>query len=106
MADYFDAKLAGTSWTVNDISNFIAKYPEEAQHSNKSTYTWREAYNETEQAIHTISLVMEVSFKRFKVCFLHNTIESFVLWFVGAVWFWVPEIKLLYHRGEPGLIPG
>ncbi|XP_055488379.1 phospholipid-transporting ATPase ABCA1-like [Leucoraja erinacea] len=59
MADYFDAKLAGTSWTVNDISNFIAKYPEEAQHSNKSTYTWREAYNETEQAIHTISLVME-----------------------------------------------
>ncbi|XP_062905004.1 phospholipid-transporting ATPase ABCA1-like [Mobula hypostoma] len=59
MGDYINSKLAGTSWTVTDLSNFIAKYPEEVQHSNHSVYTWRNAYNETEQAIHTVSLAME-----------------------------------------------
>ncbi|XP_072373374.1 phospholipid-transporting ATPase ABCA1-like [Scyliorhinus torazame] len=58
-AKYVDSKLAGTSWTAADLSNFLAKYPEEVQDPNRSTYTWREAYNETEQAIHTISLAME-----------------------------------------------
>uniref|UniRef100_UPI00398F4B51 phospholipid-transporting ATPase ABCA1-like n=1 Tax=Pristiophorus japonicus TaxID=55135 RepID=UPI00398F4B51 len=58
-AKYLDSKLAGTSWTAADLSHFLAKYPEELHHPNRSTYTWREAYNETEQAIHTISLAME-----------------------------------------------
>uniref|UniRef100_A0A4W3JZM3 ABC transporter domain-containing protein n=1 Tax=Callorhinchus milii TaxID=7868 RepID=A0A4W3JZM3_CALMI len=46
---YLSYRLAGTSWTASDIYNFLVKYPEDAQYSNGSAYTWREAYNETDQ---------------------------------------------------------
>uniref|UniRef100_A0A4W3JP09 ABC transporter domain-containing protein n=1 Tax=Callorhinchus milii TaxID=7868 RepID=A0A4W3JP09_CALMI len=56
---YLSYRLAGTSWTASDIYNFLVKYPEDAQYSNGSAYTWREAYNETDQAIQSLSRAME-----------------------------------------------
>lgn len=51
----------GSSWTVEDLSLFLAKNPEDVHPVNGSTRTWREAFNETDHAVLTISRFMEVS---------------------------------------------
>ncbi|MEQ2159540.1 hypothetical protein GOODEAATRI_024112 [Goodea atripinnis] len=51
-------ELANTDWTVADISNFLSKQPVEQP---GGALTWREVFNETDQAIMSISRFMEVS---------------------------------------------
>ena len=57
---FWEQRLEGLDWTAKDIVAFLAKHPEEVQSTNGSVYTWREAFNETNQAIQTISRFMEV----------------------------------------------
>ncbi|KAL4826051.1 hypothetical protein H8958_017379 [Nasalis larvatus] len=56
---FWEQQLDGLDWTAQDIVAFLAKHPEDVQSSNGSVYTWREAFNETNQAIRTISRFME-----------------------------------------------
>lgn len=56
---FWERKLDGLDWTAQDIMAFLAKNPEDVQSPNGSVYTWREAFNETNQAIQTISRFME-----------------------------------------------
>ncbi|KAM9081600.1 phospholipid-transporting ATPase ABCA1 isoform 1-T3 [Megaptera novaeangliae] len=56
---FWEQRLEGLDWTARDIVAFLAKHPEEVQSTNGSVYTWREAFNETNQAIQTISRFME-----------------------------------------------
>ncbi|XP_007428699.1 ATP-binding cassette sub-family A member 1 [Python bivittatus] len=55
----WDHQLMGLSWTMEEIALFLAKYPEDVRPVNGSTYTWRDAFNETDEAIMTISRFME-----------------------------------------------
>ncbi|MXQ93868.1 hypothetical protein E5288_WYG008118 [Bos mutus] len=57
--DFWEQRLEGSDWTAKDIVAFLAKHPEDVQSTNGSVYTWREAFNETNQAIQTISRFME-----------------------------------------------
>ncbi|XP_078145249.1 phospholipid-transporting ATPase ABCA1b isoform X2 [Centroberyx gerrardi] len=57
-ASFFHAQLAGTDWTVADVSRFLAKKPEEPRPAGAAV-TWREVFNETDQAIMSISRFME-----------------------------------------------
>lgn len=59
-ARVFRAQLADTDWTVEDISNFLSKQADNQQPPG-STLTWRDVFNETDQAIMSISHFMEVS---------------------------------------------
>uniref|UniRef100_A0A4W6D283 P-type phospholipid transporter n=1 Tax=Lates calcarifer TaxID=8187 RepID=A0A4W6D283_LATCA len=47
-----------TEWRVSDVFNFLSKTSED-QRPAGSAYTWREVFNETDQAIQTISRFME-----------------------------------------------
>uniref|UniRef100_A0A8C2GCB9 P-type phospholipid transporter n=1 Tax=Cyprinus carpio TaxID=7962 RepID=A0A8C2GCB9_CYPCA len=57
-ARFFNAKLSGTNWRVEDVSSFLSKASEDTR-PHGSAYTWREVFNETDQAIQTISRFME-----------------------------------------------
>ncbi|XP_062985205.1 phospholipid-transporting ATPase ABCA1 [Elgaria multicarinata webbii] len=51
--------LVGSAWTIEDVTLFLAKYPEDVHPVNGSSYTWRNAFNETDGAISTISHFMD-----------------------------------------------
>ncbi|XP_066471023.1 phospholipid-transporting ATPase ABCA1 [Tiliqua scincoides] len=57
--DIWNHKLEGSQWTVEDVSRFLAKNPEDIHPVNGAVYTWRDAFNETDYAIMTISRFME-----------------------------------------------
>ncbi|XP_070693444.1 phospholipid-transporting ATPase ABCA1b [Pempheris klunzingeri] len=57
-ANFFHAQLANTDWTVADISNFLSKKVDDPR-TPGSAVTWREVFNETDQAIMSISRFME-----------------------------------------------
>lgn len=59
-ARFFTSQLAGTEWTVEDVSNFLTKHSEDTR-PHGTAFTWREVFNETDQAIMSISRFMEVS---------------------------------------------
>lgn len=59
-AAFFSAQLSGTEWRVSDVSNFLSKVKKDHRPAG-SSYTWRDVFNETDQAIQTISRFMEVS---------------------------------------------
>ncbi|XP_068460296.1 phospholipid-transporting ATPase ABCA1b isoform X1 [Clinocottus analis] len=54
-ARFFHGQLTETDWTVDDVSNFLSKqetpYP--------GSLTWRQVFNETDQAVMSISRFME-----------------------------------------------
>ncbi|KAG9486662.1 hypothetical protein GDO78_006835 [Eleutherodactylus coqui] len=54
---FLDRQLNSTGWSSEDIARFLAKEPEPAE--NKTTYTWREALNETDRVVLSISRFME-----------------------------------------------
>ncbi|TTR84633.1 ATP-binding cassette sub-family A member 1 [Bagarius yarrelli] len=57
-AQFFNAKLKGTDWHVEDVSQFLSKTAEDTRVAG-TAYTWRDVFNETDQAILTISRFME-----------------------------------------------
>ncbi|XP_034545071.1 phospholipid-transporting ATPase ABCA1-like isoform X3 [Notolabrus celidotus] len=57
-AKFFHAQLSSTDWTVSDISDFLTKKAEDPRPAG-SVLTWREVFNETDQAIMSISRFME-----------------------------------------------
>uniref|UniRef100_A0A671URV1 ATP-binding cassette, sub-family A (ABC1), member 1A n=1 Tax=Sparus aurata TaxID=8175 RepID=A0A671URV1_SPAAU len=57
-ASFLNTQLSGTEWGVSDVSAFLSKASEDKR-SAGSAYTWREVFNETDQAIQTISRFME-----------------------------------------------
>uniref|UniRef100_A0A4W6D104 ATP-binding cassette, sub-family A (ABC1), member 1A n=1 Tax=Lates calcarifer TaxID=8187 RepID=A0A4W6D104_LATCA len=57
-AAFLNAQLSETEWRVSDVFNFLSKTSED-QRPAGSAYTWREVFNETDQAIQTISRFME-----------------------------------------------
>lgn len=59
-AAFFNAQLSETEWRVSDVSDFLSKVSEDRRPAG-SAYTWRDVFNETDQAIQTISRFMEVS---------------------------------------------
>lgn len=59
-AAFLNAQLSGTEWRVSDVFDFLSKASED-QRPAGSAYTWREVFNETDQAVQTISRFMEVS---------------------------------------------
>ncbi|KAG7256144.1 hypothetical protein CRUP_035701, partial [Coryphaenoides rupestris] len=65
-AAFFNKRLGDTRWTVADVSHFLSKTAEEMESAGAGPggrggggYTWREVFNETDQAILTISRFME-----------------------------------------------
>lgn len=58
-AAFLNAQLSGTEWCVSDISVFLSKDAKDPRRAS-SPYTWRDVFNETDHAIHTISRFMEV----------------------------------------------
>lgn len=59
-AAFFNAQLSETEWRVSDVFDFLSKASED-QRPAGSAHTWRDVFNETDQAIQTISRFMEVS---------------------------------------------
>ena len=59
-ASLFHAQLANTDWTVAEFSNFLSKQTDDRRPPG-SALTWRQVFNETDQAIMSISRFMEVS---------------------------------------------
>ncbi|KAI3351401.1 hypothetical protein L3Q82_020207 [Scortum barcoo] len=57
-ASFFHAQLANTGWTVADVSDFLSKQAEDPRQPG-SALTWRDVFNETDQAIMSISRFME-----------------------------------------------
>uniref|UniRef100_A0A8C7FF51 P-type phospholipid transporter n=1 Tax=Oncorhynchus kisutch TaxID=8019 RepID=A0A8C7FF51_ONCKI len=57
-ARFFNDRLAGTEWKVEDVSRFLSKAAEDKRPAG-SAYTWREVFGETDDAIKTISRFME-----------------------------------------------
>ncbi|KAK1887045.1 Phospholipid-transporting ATPase ABCA1, partial [Dissostichus eleginoides] len=57
-ATFLNNQLSGTEWRVSDLSAFLSKVSEDKRPAG-STYTWRNVFNETDQAILTISRFME-----------------------------------------------
>uniref|UniRef100_A0A3P8W1X6 P-type phospholipid transporter n=1 Tax=Cynoglossus semilaevis TaxID=244447 RepID=A0A3P8W1X6_CYNSE len=57
-AAFLNAQLSGTEWRVSDVFDFLSKASED-QRPAGSAYTWREVFNETDQAVQTISRFME-----------------------------------------------
>uniref|UniRef100_A0A3P9MSZ7 ATP-binding cassette, sub-family A (ABC1), member 1A n=1 Tax=Poecilia reticulata TaxID=8081 RepID=A0A3P9MSZ7_POERE len=57
-AAFLDAQLSETEWSVSDVADFLTKVSEDRRPSG-SAYTWRDAFNETDRAIKTISQFME-----------------------------------------------
>uniref|UniRef100_A0A673CGF1 Phospholipid-transporting ATPase ABCA1-like n=1 Tax=Sphaeramia orbicularis TaxID=375764 RepID=A0A673CGF1_9TELE len=57
-AVFFNTQLSETEWRVSDVSHFLSKASED-QRTAGSAYTWRDIFNETDQAIQTISRFME-----------------------------------------------
>uniref|UniRef100_A0A673YHD0 P-type phospholipid transporter n=1 Tax=Salmo trutta TaxID=8032 RepID=A0A673YHD0_SALTR len=55
---FFTSQLAGSEWTVEDVSNFLTKHSQDT-HPHGTAFTWREVFNETDQAIMSISRFME-----------------------------------------------
>ncbi|XP_024866852.1 phospholipid-transporting ATPase ABCA1b isoform X2 [Kryptolebias marmoratus] len=55
-ATFFHAQLATTDWTVADVTNFLSNRPSEQL---GGALTWKEVFNETDQAIMSISRFME-----------------------------------------------
>ncbi|XP_056441789.1 phospholipid-transporting ATPase ABCA1-like [Gadus chalcogrammus] len=60
-AAFFNNRLGDTQWTVEDVSHFLSKTAEVVGEGAKRAggYTWREVFNETDQAILTVSRFME-----------------------------------------------
>ncbi|KAH0628410.1 hypothetical protein JD844_009534 [Phrynosoma platyrhinos] len=56
---FWSHHLVGSRWTIEDVALFLAKNPEDIKPVNGSTYTWRDAFNETDYAVMTISRFME-----------------------------------------------
>ncbi|XP_068181973.1 phospholipid-transporting ATPase ABCA1b [Antennarius striatus] len=54
----FRAQLANTDWTVSDVSSFLSKQSEDPRPPD-TALTWRAVFNETDQAIMSISRFME-----------------------------------------------
>lgn len=63
-AAYFHAHLAATDWTVADVSNFLSRHADERRPGGGGALTWRDVFNETDQAVTGISRFMEVSFRQ------------------------------------------
>uniref|UniRef100_A0A665V001 P-type phospholipid transporter n=1 Tax=Echeneis naucrates TaxID=173247 RepID=A0A665V001_ECHNA len=57
-AAFLNTQLSETEWQVSDVSEFLSKASED-QRPAGSTFTWRDVFNETDQAIQTISRFME-----------------------------------------------
>ncbi|XP_029368177.1 phospholipid-transporting ATPase ABCA1b isoform X2 [Echeneis naucrates] len=57
-ASFFHTQLSNTDWTVVDVSNFLSKQADDRRPPG-SAITWREVFNETDQAIMSISHFME-----------------------------------------------
>ncbi|XP_076150268.1 phospholipid-transporting ATPase ABCA1a isoform X1 [Alosa pseudoharengus] len=57
-ARFFNAKLSGTEYRVEDIASFLSKATEDKRPPG-TAFTWREVFNETDQAVLTISRFME-----------------------------------------------
>ncbi|AWP05925.1 putative ATP-binding cassette sub-family A member 1-like isoform 4 [Scophthalmus maximus] len=57
-AAFFNAQLSETEWRVSDVFDFLSKASED-QRPAGSAHTWRNVFNETDQAIQTISRFME-----------------------------------------------
>ncbi|KAL2089101.1 hypothetical protein ACEWY4_016000 [Coilia grayii] len=55
---FFRHQLATTSWSVADISSFLSKHSEDRRPPGPAL-TWRDIFNETDQAITSISRFME-----------------------------------------------
>ncbi|XP_077331315.1 phospholipid-transporting ATPase ABCA1 isoform X4 [Lithobates pipiens] len=56
---FLNRQLNSTGWTSEDISRFLAKEVFEAQEESGKIYTWREALNETDRVVLTMSRFME-----------------------------------------------
>ncbi|XP_053321852.1 phospholipid-transporting ATPase ABCA1 isoform X2 [Spea bombifrons] len=56
---FLDRQLNSTGWTAEDISRFLAKQPRNVTAESGSYYTWREALNETDRVVLTMSRFME-----------------------------------------------
>ncbi|XP_061147735.1 phospholipid-transporting ATPase ABCA1b [Syngnathus typhle] len=57
-ARYFHAHLADTDWTVADVSNFLSRHADERR-ATSGAITWRDVFNETDQAVTGIARFME-----------------------------------------------
>ncbi|KAG1962342.1 phospholipid-transporting ATPase ABCA1b [Pimephales promelas] len=57
-ASFFNAQLAGTQWNVEDVISFLYKHSEDTRPPG-TAFTWRDVFNETDQAIMSISRFME-----------------------------------------------
>nr|XP_055034932.1 phospholipid-transporting ATPase ABCA1b [Misgurnus anguillicaudatus] len=57
-ANLFRARLAGTQWSVDDVISFLSKHSEDSR-PHGTAFTWRDVFNETDQAIMSISRFME-----------------------------------------------
>ncbi|XP_019713777.1 phospholipid-transporting ATPase ABCA1b isoform X2 [Hippocampus comes] len=57
-AAYFHAHLAATDWTVADVSDFLSRHAD-GRRASGGALTWRDVFNETDQAVTGISRFME-----------------------------------------------
>ncbi|XP_051513569.1 phospholipid-transporting ATPase ABCA1-like [Myxocyprinus asiaticus] len=57
-ANFFSTQLAGTQWHVEDVISFLSKHSEDTR-PHGTAFTWRDVFNEADQAIMSISRFME-----------------------------------------------
>ncbi|OCU00960.1 hypothetical protein XELAEV_18006739mg [Xenopus laevis] len=56
---FLDQQLNSTGWTTENISKFLAKETADAEAESGPSYSWREALNETDRVVLTLSRFME-----------------------------------------------
>ncbi|KAG8455080.1 hypothetical protein GDO86_001341 [Hymenochirus boettgeri] len=56
---FLDHELNSTGWTTEDISRFLAKDMADVQTESGTFYSWREALNDTDRVVLTLSRFME-----------------------------------------------
>ncbi|KAI1888287.1 hypothetical protein AGOR_G00183470 [Albula goreensis] len=57
-AHFFNQQLNVTDWTVQEVSRFLSKHSEDTRPYG-TAFTWRDVFNETDQALQTITRFME-----------------------------------------------
>lgn len=65
-ASFITSRLARTDWTVDKFSHFLSNQADNS-HRPEGFFTWREVFNETDQAIMSISRFMEVNWSLMSV---------------------------------------
>ncbi|KAM6972808.1 phospholipid-transporting ATPase ABCA1-like [Aplochiton taeniatus] len=105
-ARFFNERLSGTEWRVEDVSAFLTKLSEDTR-APGTAFTWREVFNETDQAILTISRFMEcVNLDKLEPVANEERLVNKSMGLLNNQKFWAGIVFPDISRGNSSTLPG